>query len=190
MIQENLHKQYLSERDVYRTKRGVSAIWEHDGSMYHSAAVYEVKKASPNTILACISVIYDKGNHDGNRAKNESLSTEERESTRTCLLCRLPDSQDHWLHECNCGPMHVLRMIIFAYINRTLLLYLDKTALHRQLGTAFKHILMSTSSPVRIWTGIWSLSQIELLKGMVNPELITLITPSVHTPHSCLVRTT
>ena len=69
--------------------------------------------------------------------------------------------------------MHNLRMEIFAKLNRILLQYLEKSALHRQLGTAFKHILMTTAELARIWTANWSKTQISELGNLVCPELLT-----------------
>ena len=93
-IHYNLHKQYLIERDIFRTKRGDLPIWEHDSSMFHAATVYGVRSSSPNTISSRIRTIFDKGHHGGNRAKNETLSPEQRDETRRCLLCRQPESLD------------------------------------------------------------------------------------------------
>ena len=50
--------------------------------------------------------------------------------------------------------------------------YREKSALHRQLGAGFKQVLLTTTAPGRIWTGNWSLAQIECLQNMVNPELL------------------
>ena len=44
-----------------------------------------------------IRLIYDKGYHGVNRAKNLSLSPEDREVAQTCLLCQKPGSKDHWI---------------------------------------------------------------------------------------------
>ena len=74
--------------------------------------------------------------------------------------------------------MQKLRLEIYADLNRLLLAYRERSTLHRQLGTAFKQILMTTSSPSRIWTGNWSTQQIEDLENMINPELIQSLQPS------------
>ena len=73
-----------------------------------------------------------------------------------------------------------LRLEIIADLNRLLLSYRGKSALHRQLGTAFKQILMTTSNPARIWTFNWSMNQIEEFENMMNPELPSLFTPNTH----------
>ena len=52
------------------------------------------------------------GHHGGNRAKNKALLPDEREATRKCLLCGIPDSSDHWLNECMFGHMQKLRLDI------------------------------------------------------------------------------
>jgi len=143
--------------------------------------VYEVNRSSPNSISSRIRTIYDKGHHGGNKAKNESLTPEQRAEARKCLLCGMPDSNNHWLHECSFGAIRKLRLEIMGDINRILLSYREKSTLHRQLGTAFKQILTTTSSPARIWTGNWSMQQNEEFEHMINPELLTLFTPNTLT---------
>ena len=98
--QEDLHLKYLQERDGYRISRGNVPIWELDSSKTHASIVFEVNRASPNTISSRIRTIYDKGHHGSNRAKNESLMPAQRAEIRTCRLCGMPDSNNHWLHEC------------------------------------------------------------------------------------------
>ena len=178
IIQATLHRQYLQERDAFREARGESPVWQLDSSMAHAALMYGLRKAPSNSASTIIRLIYDKGYHGGNRAKNKSLSTSDREQTRKCCLCQMPESQNHWLHECNHGPLRTLRASVFADLNRHLLVYREKSSLHRQLGTGFKHILMSTSEPARIWTGNWSLQQIQLLSSLIDPELLATLQPN------------
>ena len=146
--------------------------------MSHAAFIHGLRKASSSAASTIIRLIYDKGYHGGNRAKNKSLSPEDRDQTRRCLLCQKPETQNHWLHECNHGPLRTLRGEVFAELNRQLLLYREKSSLHRQLGTGFKHILMSTAEPARIWTGNWSSQQIGQLTNLVNPELLQSLRPT------------
>ena len=171
-IHTNLHKQYLVERDAYRIARGDLPKWEKDSSMPHSASVYGLKQAHSNSLPTKIRIIYDKGYHGGNRAKNTSITPAEREIARTCRLCQKPDSQDHWLQECDFGPLRRLRNDIMTSLNQQLLAYRDKSALHRQLSIGFKHVLMTTQAPARIWTGNWSSEQIDLLTNLINPTLL------------------
>ena len=117
IIHKNLHKQYLRERDEYRKERGAAPIWEFDSSMSHSAQVYELRRAPPNIVSTKVRTIYDKGYHGGNRAKNTTLTEEQLEETRQCRLCNNPDSQNHWLHECDHGPLRTLRLNILGELN-------------------------------------------------------------------------
>ena len=155
-IHTELHKQYLVEWDAYRIARGDLPKWEKDSSMPHSASVYGLKQTHSNSLSTKIRIIYDKGYHGGNRAKNTSITLAEREIARTCRLCQKPDSQDHWLQECDFGPLRRLRNDIMTSLNQQLLAFRDKSALHRQLSIGFKHVLMTTQDPARIWTGNWS----------------------------------
>ena len=178
IIQQEIHRKYLQERDEYRKRRGDAPIWELDSSMTHASTVYEVHRASPNTISARVRTIYDKGYHGGNRAKDESLTPEQRTEARKCKLCGMPDSNNHWLNECSYGALSKIRLEIMADLNRILLSYREKSTLHRQLGAAFKQILTTTSIPARIWTGNWSINQIKEFENMINPELLPLFTPN------------
>ena len=74
--------------------------------------------------------------------------------------------------------MRKLRLEIYADLNRLLLTYRERSTLHRQIGTAFKQIIMTTSSPSCIWTGNWSTQQIEDLENMIKPELMQRLVPS------------
>ena len=69
IIQQELHRKYIQERDEYRRRRGDVPIWELDSSMTHASTVYEVHRALPNTISSRVRTIYDKGYHGGNRAR-------------------------------------------------------------------------------------------------------------------------
>ena len=100
VIQEGLMHTYLTERDEYRKKRQVDPIWISNSSMIHAAEIYGLRSSTASLASTKTRIIYDKGFHGGNRAKDERLSDEDREATRACILCGNPDSQDHWLHDC------------------------------------------------------------------------------------------
>ena len=159
-VARSLASSYYRERDEYRVQGGRIATWEHDTSMEHSAEVFSMRSASAAVAGTKSRVMYDKGYHGGNRAKNDGLTPEEKEKAGQCLLCGQPDSQDHWLHHCANKCMVRIRDDILADLNRTITSYRDINPLHRQLGFAFKHVLMQTKQPSRIWTANWSMEQI------------------------------
>ena len=162
-LQLGLWQQYLRERDEYRRNRGVAAKWVHDSSMQHAADIYDLQNTSIDMAASKIRIIYDKGYHGGNRAKDDKLSMHDRLQTQACLLCHRPDSQDHWLHSCPHSTLAHLRTTIITELNQQLTAMRDISPLHRRLGATFKHIFTTTSDPARIWTANWSLSQINLM---------------------------
>ena len=119
-LQHRLWKTYLAERDEFRRKRQADPKWVLDSSMQHSAAVFNLEQASLSLTSTRVRIIYDKGFHGGNRAKNDKLSLVDRLKTRACILCRTPDSQDHWLHYCSHSTLANLRTSIVTELNVTL----------------------------------------------------------------------
>ena len=69
---------YLAERDDYRRKRGALPKWVDNSIMMHFASVYDFPKASLASVSTKVRIVYDKGYHGGNRAKNDKLSTIDR----------------------------------------------------------------------------------------------------------------
>ena len=68
-------------------------------------------------------IIYDKRYHGGNRAKNDTLLENARVLVGNCVLCGLPDSQDHWLHSCDYSACQKIRDEVFTDLNKKLLEY-------------------------------------------------------------------
>ena len=172
VLDEGLMREYLSERDEYRRQREEHPMWLHDSTMVHAAEIYAMPSASATLASTLARIIYNKGFHGGNRAKDEKLTEEEREETRLCLLCGHPDSQDHWLHECKYRPCQSIRNDTLITLNKHITNLREKGPLERQLGFAFKHILMTTNEPARIWTANWSKQQILEFTGSINPSLL------------------
>jgi hypothetical protein len=140
--------------------------------MQHSASVFNLEQASLSLTSTRVRIIYDKGFHGGNRAKNDKLSLVDRLKTRACILCRTPDSQDHWLHYCSHSTLANLRTSIVTELNVKLTEYRELSTLHRQAGVAFKHIFLTTKEPARIWTSNWSTAQIHEFCSMIDSRLL------------------
>jgi hypothetical protein len=147
-------------------------MWVSDSTMEHAAEVYEMTKASAAVAGTKSRIIFNKGYHGGNRAKDDKLTAEERMKVEACLLCGRPDSQDHWLHHCPHAAMAKVRDEIIFSLNRLITEYRDINPLHRQIGYAFKHVLQTTDQPSRIWTANWSREQIKSLGDNFNQDLL------------------
>ena len=185
-LQHCLWSTYLAERDDHRRKRGVNPKWVEDSSMRHSSSIYDLQGSSLSLTSTKVRIIYDKGYHGGNRAKDDTLSTIDRLRTQSCILCGSPDSQDHWLHRCSHPTLAKLRTSTMVDLNKKLTDYREQGLLHRQIGAAFKHLLFTTDEPARIWTANWSQAQINNfctfipamhLKGMKMKDLGSIIQP-------------
>jgi hypothetical protein len=167
---------YLRTRDQLRVKGGRPPIWEHDSTMEHAADVYQLKTAADNVATTKVRIIYDKGWHGGNRAKDESLSIDEKSLTGKCRLCNQQDSAAHWLHMCPARAVTMVRDSIFQTLQQEVTRYREKSPLHRQLGYSFQNILKTTAEPHRIWTSNWSQQQIQQLANSVPPALLAPLT--------------
>jgi hypothetical protein len=163
---------YHQERDEYRIRDGREPTWEHNSTMEHAAEVYQLQSASSTKASTITRIIYNKGYHGGNRAKDSKLQPEEKIRTGQCLLCPHQDSQNHWLHHCSNRVLTKIREDIFANINRHLTDNRTNGPLCNQLGLAFKHILITTPEPHRIWTANWSRDQIAQLRNSFNSDLL------------------
>ena len=171
-VARSLASSYHEERDEFRALGGRPPTWKHDSSMEHAADVYTMRSSSASTAGTKCRIIYNKGYHGGNRAKDDSLTPEERVKAEQCLLCGQPDSQDHWLHTCPHRCLTRIRDDILAGLNRDITSYRDINPLHRQLGFAFKYVLQTTDQPSRIWTANWSSAQIQLLSKNFDLDLL------------------
>ena len=171
-LQQSLWITYLSERDNYRRARGATPKWVDDSSMRHAASVYDLKIASESSAATKVRIIYDKGFHGGNRAKDDKLSLIDRLQAQACTLCRSPDSQDHWLHSCSHPTLATLRTTIITDLNKKLTEYRDLGPLHRQIGAAYRNLLLTTAEPARIWTSNWSTAQINQFCSSVSSSLL------------------
>ena len=169
---ESLATLYHQERDAFRIKGGRDPMWETDSTMTHAAEIFQLRRASASHASTKTRIIYNKGFHGGNRAKDDSLTPEEKSNIGACILCQQPDSQDHWLHTCPHSTVDKIRQEVFADLNRILMAYHGKGTLHHQVGQAFKSILQTTAQPSRIWTANWSQLQIAALERSINPDLL------------------
>ena len=104
------HQQYITTRDTYRIDRDLEFKWTgtHNGfisDVWKMPSISLCKRASINRF------IYDKGWHGGNRAKATCLSDKDREEWIGCGDCGHPDSQYHWLRECNHEEARAIRKL-------------------------------------------------------------------------------
>ena len=81
----------------------VIQLWYTQGRFLTGRGYTSKSYYYPNT-----RVLYEKGYHGGIRAKDTTVSPDQRSATEKCLLCSLSDSADHWLHLC---PFRGLRII-------------------------------------------------------------------------------
>ena len=69
-IRRRRQERYLSDRDGYRAKRGASPVWAGTRGAF-AAAQYELTKVHRGELARRVRVIWDKGWHGGNIAKEE-----------------------------------------------------------------------------------------------------------------------
>ena len=94
------HRKYISTRDSYRIDRGAEFKWHNANygllvDVWQLSAQFFSKRASINRL------IYNKGWHGGNQSKTKCQIDKDREEGIECGDCWLPDSQHHWIRECN-----------------------------------------------------------------------------------------
>ena len=102
------HRQYTAKRDAYRMDRGLEFKW--NGAHYGFISdVWKMSSLSLSKRASINRLIYDKGWHGGNRAKAKCPSDKEIEEWIGCGDCGLPDSQHHWIRECNHDKASAIR---------------------------------------------------------------------------------
>jgi hypothetical protein len=98
-IQAYTHLQYMKDRDEYRAKRELPIKWQSA----KVGLINDLWKPAKSTLKAkayAYRLTYDKGWHGGNRGKSAAPDTQTEEEWAACGLCKLPDSQHHWIREC------------------------------------------------------------------------------------------
>ena len=102
------HQQYITSRDTFRIDRGQELKWS--GAHYGFLSdVWKLPSLSLSKRASVNRLIYDKGWHGGNRAKAKCPSDKEREEWIGCGDCGYPDSQNHWIRECNHAKASAIR---------------------------------------------------------------------------------
>jgi hypothetical protein len=97
-----LHKTldaYLLDRDIYRVTRGVDEKWQ-TAHLGYIADVWKTSKLKLGKLASANRLIWDRGWHGGNKSKTICPTDQLPEEWIGCGACGLPDSQNHWLREC------------------------------------------------------------------------------------------
>ena len=96
-LHEQLHIQYLADRDKYRATlpTPLPRYW-YDNTLRYAAKVYEMQQCSASSLSTRIRIVMNKGWHGGNRIKSKKAT----EEAGFCYLCGSEDSQAHWLQHC------------------------------------------------------------------------------------------
>ena len=155
-LRELMHRKnfedYVRTRDGYRKKRGDPIKWAFNTIPY-AALTLDLQHRTINQRAVDIRRLWDKGWHGGNRAKDERLKvgTPEHTNALACDLCSLPDSADHWMHQCQHGVAAAVRTKTLEDLD--LIVQATKYTDVNKLATAFQTLLLTTDEPARIWTG-------------------------------------
>ena len=98
-LQKHIHLQYMRDRDDYRAKREQPIKWQY-AKVGLINDLWKPEKSSLKKKAYGHRLIYDKGWHGGNRAKANAPEGQTVEEWTACGLCQKPDSQHHWIREC------------------------------------------------------------------------------------------
>jgi len=99
-IQSSTHYQYMTKRDGYRAARQQPIKWQ----CAKVGLVQPLWKPEKTSLLKRAyghRLLYDKGWHGGNRGKAAPPLSHTAEEWSACGLCKKPDSQHHWIRECD-----------------------------------------------------------------------------------------
>ena len=109
ILRRQTHWSYIARRDAYRIDRGDGMKWQHAHmglveDIWHLSRLPLTKRAAVHRLL------YDKGHHGGNRAKTMTPADIEEAVWIGCGLCGEPDSQHHWIRQCEHHLISPLRL--------------------------------------------------------------------------------
>ena len=100
ILQRREHQQYLQNRDAIRINRGEGFKW-HSAHYGLIADVWQLSGLSLRQRATLNRLLYDKGWHGGNRAKAKCPDQHTQEEWIGCDDCGQPDSQHHWIRDCD-----------------------------------------------------------------------------------------
>ena len=109
ILRRQTHWSYIARRDAYRIDRGDGMKWQHAHmglveDIWHLSRLPLTKRAAVHRLL------YDKGYHGGNWAKTMTPADIEEAVWIGCGLCGEPDSQYHWIRQCEHHLISPLRL--------------------------------------------------------------------------------
>jgi hypothetical protein len=149
----------MRDRDGFRTQRDLPWKWQ-----YAKVGLIDDLWKNRHTLKSkaySYRLIYDKGWHGGNRSKANTPDALTREEWIACGLCGQPDSQHHWIRECQHPPTVVVRQAAERQV-QDLLLELrqpthkrtkkDPDLLH--LAETLDHFATSAVHGEHLWLGI------------------------------------
>ena len=99
ILRRQTHWSYMTQRDAYRIERGDGIKWQY-AHMGMIADVWHPSNLSLSKRASVHRLVYDKGHHGGNRAKITTPAELEEAAWVGCGLCGQPDSQHHWIRQC------------------------------------------------------------------------------------------
>ena len=119
-IQSHIHLQYMKDRDKYRAARQKPIKWQY-AKVGLIDPLWKPTKSSLKKKAYGHRLLYDKGWHGGNRSKSKPPATHTEEEWAACGLCNMPDSQHHWIRECEHPATAAVRAIAMQKVEDILL---------------------------------------------------------------------
>jgi hypothetical protein len=108
LIQTKILEVYLIDRDIFRVGRGLEEKWQ-DVHLGFIEDVWNTKKLKMGKMATVNRLIWDRGWHGGNRAKTICPAETTKEEWISCGECGKPDSQNHWIRECQAEHIKTVR---------------------------------------------------------------------------------
>ena len=154
-------KSYLARRDQYRAEATPPRPpkWQQSTPLL-AATIFQQAKVSIKAAAQNIRVFWDKSWHGGNQAKGAN-TPEDQQITAQCPLCHQPDSQRHWLLECQEPAVAAARRSYIAQIKRVAR---EEDNHRRNIQEPIVDIAINHAQGEQVWTGMWSEEQRQQLK--------------------------
>jgi hypothetical protein len=179
LIQHKTVNSYLMDRDIYRLNRGEEEKWQH-AHLGFIADLWKPRTLKMGKLASSARILWDKGWHGGNRAKSKCPTGQQLEEWIGCGECGQPDSQSHWIRECNVESMREMRTEAkTAARDKLEAIRVSKgaKALHEEIFNACSNLLDAAfhgDGGEQIWLGILP----DTVVQMLTPYLSTREYPS------------
>jgi hypothetical protein len=163
LLDTSNHSNYTKNRDILRDKDGRPPIWEDNSLEYASQRRMKVHPSTPQ--LNC-RLLHDKHVHGSNVTKWKLPSPL---FSPLCPKCNLPDSQQHWITECQHHSQRQIRKDLDNDLETYCNKFKEEQAPLRRFALHMVSLALIPGN-THLWLGNWNTANINLLLNHPTPH--------------------